>query len=553
MKLNPQHMKLAELLPGRLFRIPEYQRPYAWGKAQRADLFKDILDVETSRQDHYMATVVTLKKDLRQIGADEFSEVDIVDGQQRLTTIVILLKAIERELDDTSPETAKVKREISELLVKGNDHSLVLLQTNHDTTTVMSTYLRKGTLPTGHASTQAEQNLLDAVAECRDFVRDWKEERSLIKLVAILRNQLTVIYHELHDEGTVYRVFEVLNSRGLDVKWIDKLKSQLMGRVFMTVDESGRAEAVREMHTHWQAIYRKLGLALNMGDDALRFAGTWVTASTPKRVLKESAAAGVLAKKAGMNLKSIMEVVERLREIVDVLVNLSANPRLKAVTGILHARFVAAAIILRKFPEQDEAALLREWEKVTFRIFSLADEDSRTKVGDYVQLGFDILAKNLSIADIREKVRDLGIGFDMASILKGMDWSESYDGWTESLRYLLFRYEEHLAKKAGGKINTAVWSKIWNEDPARSIEHIQPRASGKRYVNHLGNLTMLSPNVNSSLGAQSPMQKAGRYIDEGVRATSEVGREIQRTGVWNQKQVLERAKKIEEFVAKEWG
>src|SRR5947209_5735315 len=100
MQLNPLHLKVAGLLGNRLFRIPDYQRAYAWGSRQREDLFKDILEVRRSDREHFMATVVALAREIRNIGADEYRTVELVDGQQRVTTLVILLKAIEKQLDD---------------------------------------------------------------------------------------------------------------------------------------------------------------------------------------------------------------------------------------------------------------------------------------------------------------------------------------------------------------------------------------------------------------------------------------------------------------------
>lgn len=121
------------------------------------------------------------------------------------------------------------------------------------------------------------------------------------------------------------------------------------------------------------------------------------------------------------------------------------------------------------------------------------------------------------------------------------------------MRYLLYRYEEHLARESGVKINESQWAKVWAADPARSIEHIMPQSSGKQYVHHLGNLAMLPPNVNSSLKDKPPREKAKRYIECGMQATMAVGRAIESGVKWNKDAVLERAKKIEEFVRKEWG
>ena len=94
MRLNPQHLTIEQLLQGRLFRIPDYQRAYSWGKKQRSDLFRDIEEIQRSDRDHFMATIVALGGQSRTVGADRFQEVSLVDGQQRVTTIIILLKAI---------------------------------------------------------------------------------------------------------------------------------------------------------------------------------------------------------------------------------------------------------------------------------------------------------------------------------------------------------------------------------------------------------------------------------------------------------------------------
>ena len=101
MEIQPQLFKLESLLHGRLFRVPEYQRAYSWGKKQRHDLFGDIERVKASDEDHFLATIVGLsrKSEKKKIIADQFSVIEIVDGQQRLTTLIILLRAIQKSLD----------------------------------------------------------------------------------------------------------------------------------------------------------------------------------------------------------------------------------------------------------------------------------------------------------------------------------------------------------------------------------------------------------------------------------------------------------------------
>lgn len=553
MQLNPLHLSVAKLFEGRLFRIPDYQRAYSWQKRQRDDLFGDIEEAYRSGREHFMATVVALARETRSIVADEFRAVELVDGQQRVTTIVILLKAIEKAFSDTT-ELSRVKRDLGDLLVKGDDHSLVLLQTNHDSSNVFTSYLRTGKLDERSIVTASDQNVVDAAQECEAFVAKWTNEDKLIELLGTIKNRLSMIYHELADEATVYRVFEVLNSRGLDVRWIDKNKSQMMSSIFEFVEEGARADGLSEMRTIWKDIYRKLGMRLALGNEALRFAGTLSVPSRPGRVLSEEEASIALIERAGKEISTIVGTAEWLRKVVQLVHDLDSDTRRTAVTKIAHARFLAIAIMLCDFDTDVQEKLLTAWEKVTFRIFALGGADTRMKVGEYVRLAHDVLAKGLNPDEILRRTKDLGASYDMEDLLNSADyWGNCYEGWTEELRYLLFRYDEHLAKQAGEQINASQWNKIWTADPSKSIEHIVPQSDEPSFKHHLGNLTMLPPGMNSSLQARPPAEKAQAYLACGLRGTISVSRLIEQTGGWSGDQVKERARQIEQFVRAEWA
>jgi hypothetical protein len=553
MRLNPKHLTLSELMTGRLFRIPEYQRAYAWEKKQRNELFKDILEAHQTGQEHFMATIVTLANERRMIRADEFNLVEVVDGQQRLTTFIVLMKAIEKGLQSADKIERQIKASIGDLLVKSDDHALILLQTNHDSSNIFSDYIRSGIIQDRPPSTAADKNLLDAVRECEQFVADWSQTKNLVDLVALLRNRFSMIYHELTDESAVYRVFEVLNSRGLDVRWIDKCKSQLMALVFQNAESSQRRDGIKEMHVIWQDIYRTLGLRGDLGDDALRFAGTLKCKGAVNRVLSPEDAAEAIVLSAGSSVRKITDAARWLKTMVDVVESLDSDVRRKAVTRIIHARFLAVAILLRRFPRDVERNLIGHWERVTFRIFELGEADTRNKNGEYVRLACDVLNLKLGERDIVARLRELGRGYSIKEVLGNpSDYIDCYEGWTEQLRYLLFRYDEHLSQRAGEKINEAQWTKIWTHDPSKSIEHISPQASEKPYTHHIGNLTMLPPGVNSSLQDKSPTRKAATYKACGIRATRDVA-EVISSSTWNEKAVLARARKLLRFMKKEWA
>jgi uncharacterized protein with ParB-like and HNH nuclease domain len=93
--IHPQYVTFGTLINKRLFRIPDYQRAYSWESQQRRDLFDDIKKTRLkSGFEHYMATVVTLSRSTKLIGTDEHQIAEVVDGQQRITTLILLLKAI---------------------------------------------------------------------------------------------------------------------------------------------------------------------------------------------------------------------------------------------------------------------------------------------------------------------------------------------------------------------------------------------------------------------------------------------------------------------------
>lgn len=556
MKLNPLHVKIAGLFEGRLFRIPEYQRAYSWTTRQRKDLFGDIEEAFRSGREHFMATLVALDKEreTRLIGVDEFKTVELVDGQQRVTTLIILMKAVEKALSKDDAAQAKVGRELAELLVKGDEHSLILLQTNHDASQVFNNYIRKGVIDGDTAKTAADLNLVEAARDCELFVSKWVARgNTVFELLATVKNKLSIIYHEISDEATVYRVFEVLNSRGLDVKWIDKLKSQLMALIFEHVEGGTRDEAVGEMQDIWRGIYRSLETSTRIGDEALRFAGAWASGVRPNRIPSEADSTALLTVKAGTQLRSIAEVGHELEEIVHANLRLFRDPRMRAVTRIVHARFVAAAILLRKFDKETEKVLLGKWERATFRIYELAGRDSRHKVGEYIRLGYEIYRNKLDKDQILSGLQSISNGYSIDQVLKGIDWGSSYDGWQNQLRYVLNRYDEHLAKLAGQRLNESQWGKIWEQDAASSIEHIAPQSSGVEWMHHLGNLTMLPPGVNSSLKAKPMTEKSIVYGSCGLIGTIHVGQHIQEAKAWTEAMAIARAEDIEAFIRLEWA
>jgi Protein of unknown function DUF262/Protein of unknown function (DUF1524) len=541
MKLEPKYYVLEELLERRLFRIPEYQRAYSWESKQRQDLFDDITKILNYPVDrhHFMATVVCLNTNKKEeIGADEFTTVNIVDGQQRLTTLIILLKAISKQLDAKKQQEKELKKKLNALLVKG-DKRLILLQTNHDSYRIFIDYLKDGTVPEGSKiQTQADLNLVEAFTECEAFVKEWLEKkRNLIDLLRILRNRLGFVFYVLDDEGSVYTVFEVLNSRGLEVDWLDKCKSMLMGIAFEKFKGKVASEHHQDLHKTWGGIYRLLGTKHILGEEILRFAATLKHDTELSKTLSSEDAFDFFRSYCTEKPTRILEVGKWLYDVTDQLTILYSNPRLSAVTDIAHARLLAIAILQSsKISKKEREDILDLWERITFKIFGLYRKDARTSVGEYVRTAYKVYKNQLTAKEIIHEFNNISAAYPIAQAIQALKNSDLYNGWENDLRYFLYRYEESLCKKQGSEISNEMWAQIWSKSASTTIEHIYPQSPSKNWVgkmgrgrnqlennvNRIGNLILLPPHVNSQAGQKTFIEKKKIYKSNFLRMHDEV-------------------------------
>lgn len=92
-----------------VYNIPSYQRPYSWTTDEAGILFDDLYDFyisENSEENYFLGSIVLIKK-------DDIPSSDVIDGQQRLTTLTILLAIIAHNLTD-SDEKEEFKEYINE-------------------------------------------------------------------------------------------------------------------------------------------------------------------------------------------------------------------------------------------------------------------------------------------------------------------------------------------------------------------------------------------------------------------------------------------------------
>jgi uncharacterized protein with ParB-like and HNH nuclease domain len=570
--IQPEFKPLINILQDKLFRIPEYQRHYSWESKQRNELFNDITKLYKAKESHdesyhFMATIVCLKtKDKAKVGSNTFYTYDVVDGQQRLTTLVILLKALSIKLKDEQPNEAK---ELNKLLVK-NDQMLIILQNNHDNRNILREYLQNGNQPkVKDIQTLADKKLSQAIKDCENFVNS---NSDTVSLLGLIKNDLYFIFHYLEDKGLVYTIFEVLNSRGLEVDWLDKCKSLLMGLLYEysnNDDEDSFSQHLDELHSYWAEIYKKIGIQNIPGHEIVRFAATLKTQSDAGRPLSAEDALEFFRNDIRESQNKIQRIIKNTLWIKDVsscLSDLYTDKAKKAVTDITQARLLAIAIMLsKKLKEIDREKLLDQWERITFRIYGLFRRDSRTKVGDYVRVAKKILKHNNAKGKLLKAIAEIGNDFSIDSVGDELEKHDFYNGWQEELRYFFFRYEEYLSQRDGKQLDQKIWNEIWELNPNNTIEHILPQDKSETCWNHfseeehktllhsIGNLCLLSKSLNSEAGNKCFSEKKAIYQRAPLMLLNEI---IIHNGIerktWNKRAIEDRRNLLIKFIKERW-
>ena len=580
-EIPPQYLSLNELLSGRLFRIPAYQRDYRWGSRQLEDMFKDIRALSSKGDDsgnHFMATVVCHRREEIVLASlTKYGQVDIVDGQQRLTTLIILLNACRKALDEDGQQTAA--ENLARLLIKeGGDH--ILLQTNHDTSHYFEDFLRSDKSPDpDDAETGSDRALLEAIQKCNKQVQEWREKGGLADLVTLVRNRLYFILLEIEDEQIVYTTFETLNSRGLEVSWLDRLKSKLMGKAYELRETRVHTELIKNLQTKWSDIYRtiakqshirKIANQSNIDAECLQFAAT-LYYQKRSELLSEEKSVETLVERAsdGRGIEDVADWVFLVTKAYCKAVALGQVQ--EAVMRISPARLLAIAIHLRDFKHGELNALLEHWQKITFRIYGLKDLDARRHKGPYIHLACRVCRNKsgteLTPDQIHKELDVIGSHVTINDAIRELrDRADCFTNWRDDLRFFMYRREEYLVRKKQKERRSGVrhkerdnnWSAIWAAKSSRSIEHIFPQKTAPNDFKHrLGNLMLLPPEVNSGLQVTPPMDKRQAYRDTGLLIADEVAGLLDGLKAegkeWGEEAVEKRGEDLLRWAETEWG
>lgn len=255
-----------------VFTIPGYQRPYAWGRDQTQELLDDLLGALASAPaqlseaaPYFLGSIVLIK-------AEAMPEATVVDGQQRLTTLTLLLSAIRATVGDDELQkdiTGCIYEKGS--LVKGTQARYRLLLRERDRDFFRQYVQHENGL---HVLAQLHTLLPDAQARLRANAQVFMdglaklEQAEIVRLVQFVITRCYLVTVATPDLDSAYRIFGVLNSRGLDLSATDILKAEIIGGIEPALrdaytkkwedeeEDLGRDE-FGDLFSHIRMVYRK--------------------------------------------------------------------------------------------------------------------------------------------------------------------------------------------------------------------------------------------------------------------------------------------------------
>ncbi len=534
---------------GLTYRIPRFQRDYSWTEDEWEDLWLDIQDTikEGGEPAHYMGYLV--------LQSDDEKVFDVIDGQQRLTTLSLIvlavLKNLQRLIDEGKDANDNQKR--LETLRKNYigyldpitliPRSKLTLNRNNDN--YYQTYLVPLSRLPQRGFRASEHSLRKAFEWFDKKVSEYARKSSLVEgvalatLVEMVSDRLFFTVITVTDELNAYKVFETLNARGVRLSATDLLKNYL----FSVLDRKGQHEhELMKLEDRWEAMVSRLGS--ESFPDFLRI--HWNSRHSFVRQAE-------LFKAIRGQVKTDQEVFKLIRAMeddVDAYLGLTSPetsswpPKLKSYAQELKLFGVRQPFPLllaarRMFNDQQFEPILRAVVMISFRYNVISGLHGNEQEHVYNRVAGKIF--NLESTTTNHVLNALSPvylsdeTFRAAFTDKVLRTKQSRNG--RIVRYILCELERRLTGQ----------DYDFNSDTF-NLEHVLPQNPGAGWdqfseeeieamVFRLGNMTLLQSSANRDQGNEDYATKRPVYAQSGFAVTRKLAQE---NAEWNPERLAAR-------------
>lgn len=596
---------ITQVFSEKLFFVPDYQRGYAWETQQCQEFTEDLELLEPNRT-HFLGTLILhLRSENRVIDRNGTSYLayDIVDGQQRLTTVVILLKVISGFLQKQEEAKDLVDNLQQQYLVSRdrNKRPLPKLTLNEDSQTYFNQVILGQGSHIGGATIRSHERLLQA----KTYFTNYLEERQaalgaafgewLVSLYFKLIQDLTLMVYIVKREADAGIIFETMNNRGKPITELEKVKNYLLylaGKLHLPAEHT----LVESINQTWKHIFESLmgaGLGSQDNEDQLLRAH-WLMAYDPQpanwlgsRSIKTRFSLKQYEQQHELLLEHLHHYLNTLFDVAtaycDILRpnrpgafhnfqgravqrQISKEAAKLARLGSL-ASFLPLLMALRiQYPEDGGSygAMVQLCEKYAFRVYRWLRLRSNAGQTRLFRLGHQVFLRQISLENVKNRLAQLILNYAPDSQFAAA-FDEEDANWYHwaGLKYFLYEYESHLADQKGVPV------KMPYEEIARktdSVEHILPQTADRqrywqqrfprkeytRWLHDVGNLTLTYTNTelgNRPFLGQGKVKGKRDFYEESVFLME---RELAKLEDWNLAALNSRREQIKTWALARW-
>ncbi len=295
-KITGKEYTLSEIFSKEFnFYIPAYQRPYAWTEEETETLFDDLYDFfKDEKNDSYFLGSIVLIKEERNPDAD------VIDGQQRLTTLTILLAVIATHLQDKNKLDC-----LNYIQEPGNDLEeieptprLHLRERDQEFFNKYIQNLELEELLKLDKKSLPNESQIHIKENCELLIKKFNEnfhENKILDFCKFLLKRCYIVAVYTPSQQSAFRVFSVMNSRGLNLMPIDIIKSDIIGQIdkkdqkyytdkWEDLEMLTTRSGFNDVFTHTRMIYAKSKPKQNLLDDFKKYV---ISKTNPKELIDD--------------------------------------------------------------------------------------------------------------------------------------------------------------------------------------------------------------------------------------------------------------------------
>lgn len=528
----------------RVFKVPVYQRNYDWTNVQCEKLYSDIIKAWTDDVHHFTGTIVYVE-DVN--GGSGLNEVLIIDGQQRITTIYILLKAL---LDLSKGNSDRVESEVTDVMFNRNcdeEYKVKLKPVQTDNNQLM--YLIQDKVEKMDRTTNVYKSYITFKKLIQNSLEDGFELKDI--LFGIKKLEVVEIILDKHQGDMPQKIFESINSTGLDLSLADLIRNYLL------MDEDNQDYLYQE---YWLDIEKNVGYK-NLGDFFINYINSQVT-----KAVNSKNAYTLFKETCEFNSYSHEDVLKKLKRTskyygVFIGENISYSKEIQRllVSFNMIKQTTVLPFIFNIFDDFEDGKIEEE-ELINILEYTLTYLIRNTTCESTKNLSkFMKSLYTRAFSECKENCFKKFISF--LNNLKANDRMPDDKEFFEALIYKPI-YKKSICKYVLSSIENSTKETI-NTDNL-TIEHILPQKENavlwkkslgeeyskvyEVYLHTLGNLTFTG--YNSELGTKSFSEKK-RIIRENSKATI-LNKYVLSANDWNEDAILTRAKNLAELVVKKF-